>query len=178
VRVLRELRSRRSDLRRLIDEHGVADVIDRFAASIDARDYEGLTDVLTPDAIVEGWSDAPWAGAGTIKERLREINAGHFGSHRMVTNHRIAVAGDRARCSARYRSTHLDGPQDPGTSTYGSTHSHEGWYLGELSRTQAGWRISRLKHVSLSNAGVTSPEGRAAIDEIHRFPGQPMQEQR
>jgi hypothetical protein len=128
-------------------------------------------------------------GSTEVVARLAAINAEHVGGHHMITNHHIVLAGDRARCVAYYRSAHLDldakpgpiyygaggegagrsGTAQRGTTTYRPTHSHEGWYLSELRRTDPGWRFSRLKHVSLTQADSTTPQGRAVIAEIFAF---------
>lgn len=152
----------------LADKAAIVELHDRFGALLDASDYEPLVDVFTSDAVVEGWGDEVWKGSAQVAKRLAEINADHVGSHRMITNHRVRVAEDRARCVAHYRSAHLDSDAAPG-AIYRPTHSHEGWYLTELRRTDAGWRFSRLKHVSLTRADTSTAEGRAVMAEILAF---------
>jgi hypothetical protein len=86
----------------------------------------------------------------------------------MISNHRIRVDRDSARCVAHYRSAHLDANAEPGP-IYKVTHSHEGWYLTELRRADDGWRFARLKHVSLTTADSATPTGRAVMAEILAF---------
>ena len=150
------------------DKLAIVELHDRFGALLDASAYEGLVDVFTSDAVVEGWDEKAWEGSAQIAKRLAEINADHRGSHRMITNHRVRVAAGRARCVAHYRSAHLDSDSAAGP-IYKPTHSHEGWYLTELRRTETGWRFSRLKHVSLSRADLSTPEGRAVMAEVLAF---------
>ena len=146
----------------------IVELHDRLGALLDASAYARLVDVFTSDAVVEGWDDKAWEGSAQIAKRLAEINADHRGSHRMITNHRVRVGADRARCVAHYRSAHLDSDSAPGP-IYKPTHSHEGWYLTELRRTETGWRFSRLKHVSLSRADSSTPGGRAVMAEVLSF---------
>jgi SnoaL-like protein len=84
----------------------------------------------------------------------------------MISNHRIALDGDRARAIAAFRSSHLD----KGNENEHPAHSHEGWYLGDLTRTADGWRFARLKRVNLAEVLTTSPKG-AAAEEIYRSVG-------
>jgi hypothetical protein len=157
-----------AELRRLVDRQAIIQLHDRFGAVLDSFEHDHLGDAFTADAVVEGWDDAPWKGSTQVVARLAAINAEHVGGHHMIANHRIGLEGDRARCVAYYRSAHLDLDATPGP-IYKPTHSHEGWYLSELRRTDQGWRFSWLKHVSLTAADSTTPEGRAAVAEIHAF---------
>jgi ketosteroid isomerase-like protein len=156
------------EIRRLADREAIVELHHRFGALLDAGDYEHLGEVFVDDAVVEGWDDVPWRGTAQILERLAAINADHAGSHHMITNHRIRVEGDRGWCVAYYRSAHLDVDAPPGP-IYKPTHSHEGWYLTELRRTDPGWRFSRLRHVSLTQADPATPSGRAITAEILAF---------
>lgn len=164
-----DLAGLRATVRRLADSDAIMELQHRFALAIDLSDLDRLRDVLTTDAVVEGWTDAALEGIDEVIRRLREINAGHQASHRMITNPRIALGDAHARASVHYRSAHIDEAAPDGGATYRPSHSHEGWYLSELRRTSAGWRIARLKHVSLQNADVTSVEGRRQIAELAGF---------
>lgn len=159
-----------AELRRLVDRDAIVRLHDRLAAVLDAGDYDALAALFTDDGVLEGWSSTPgveglWKGAATIGRRMREISTAHQASHRMMTNHRVQLDGDRARSSVAYRSSHLDRePEGPGFRP----HSHEGWYVSELVRAAGGWRFARLRHVRLSEVIVTSPEGRATADDVFR----------
>jgi ketosteroid isomerase-like protein len=157
-----------TQVQRLADTQAIVELHDRFGAVLDALDYARLRELFAENAVVEGWDDQPWEGTAQITRRLAEINSDHVGSHRMITNHRIRVDGDRARCVAHYRSAHLDADATPGP-IYKPTHSHEGWYLTELRRADHGWRFSRLVHVSLTRADSATPEGRATMAEVLAF---------
>jgi ketosteroid isomerase-like protein len=136
---------------------------DRFAAIMDATDFEGLEHVLAADVTFEGWDPTPWHGLATVIRRFREMDK-HIASHRMITNHRIELSGDRARAIAHYRSAHIN-PADGGGQT---EHAHEGWYLTSVARRAAGWRFTHVKHITLASAVNTSEAGRATIQEIYR----------
>jgi hypothetical protein len=159
--------SRESDLlRQLQDRHAIADLHHRLAACLDASRFDELTEVLTEDVVVEGWSDEPWHGRRLAAEQLAAINAEHLGSHRMLTNERLTLDGDEVRAVWHYRATHLE--REAATTGYGSTHSHEGWYLTRSVRRAAGWRIIALRHVSLADTDPRKDSGRRIAGEVYR----------
>ena len=158
-----------ADLRRLIDREAIVDLYARFAAMLDACEWESLRQVFTGDSALQ-WSPTDrWEGIDRIVVQVRELNAVHTGSHRMMSNHRVAVDGDRARAVALYRSAHLDETEAAAGDAYRKTHSHEGWYLAELLRTSGGWRFAHLRHESLTSADILTPQGRRLIAEIAQY---------
>jgi uncharacterized protein (TIGR02246 family) len=140
----------RNDIEYLVDRAAIIDLHSRLAAALDDLDVSRLSALFTPDVVVTGWHNEEWTGNAHAVERLAAMNASHhLGSHRMVTNHLIEIAGDRARATAHYRSAHLDAIPEPGQ--YGTTHTHEGWYRTELVRADGSWLIARLEHTSLAD---------------------------
>ena len=158
------------DLRRLIDKEAIVDLYARYAAALDACEWDVLRRLFTEDAVLDWNGPAErWEGIDRIIERVAEMNAGHPGSHRMMSNHRVSFDGDSARAIALYRSAHLDESKPGAGETYRKTHSHEGWYLSELRRTPEGWRIAYLRHETLTRADLDTPEGRRVIAEIAHY---------
>jgi ketosteroid isomerase-like protein len=164
------IEDREAGLRRLIDKEAIIDLYTRFAAALDACEWDALRRLFTEDAVLDWNIPAErWEGIDRIIEHVAEMNASHPGSHRMMTNHRVSFEADRARAVALYRSAHLDGPKPGPGEFYGKTHSHEGWYLSELRRTPEGWRFAYLRHETLTKADLGTPEGRKLIGEIADF---------
>ena len=147
----------------------VADLYTRFAAALDACEWDALRRFFTEDAVLDWAPGERWEGIDRIVAEVAEMNSSHRGSHRMMTNHRVAFDGDRARAIAMYRSAHLGEAKLKAGEVYRETHSHEGWYMGELRRTAQGWRFAYVRHETLTRADLDTPEGRKVIIEIAHF---------
>ena len=170
VTSIEEDRREAVELRRLIDKEAVVDLYARFAAALDACEWDALRLLLTQDAVLDWNIPAErWEGIDQIVAHVGEMNSGHPGSHRMMSNHRVSFDGDRARAVALYRSAHLEEATPDRGDVYRKTHSHEGWYLGELRRTPDGWRFAYLRHETLTRADLATPEGRKVIGEIAHY---------
>jgi hypothetical protein len=105
-------------------------------------------------------------GIDEVMERMRDGVSKHFVSHHVITNHRATIDGDRARAITYLHSVHLDDPRRP------TDHEdHGAWYLATLIRTDAGWRIARLKHIPLwrEHMPASGPVTSADIDEVRDF---------
>jgi len=158
-----------AEIRRLVDTNAVTDLYARFAAALDACDWDALRPLFTADAALDWSPGERWEGIDRIVEHVGGMNSVHPGSHRMMANHRITFDGDQARAIALYRSAHLDDAKPGAADFYRKTHSHEGWYLSELRRTPEGWRFAYLRHETLTRADLGTPEGRKVVADIARF---------
>src|SRR5262252_5400847 len=84
-------------LETLADRLAIDDLLTRYAAAIDARDWDALDDVFTSDALID------YTAAGGIKGRFPEVKAwlatalgGYAMSQHYVTNRTVRVEGDTA----------------------------------------------------------------------------------
>jgi ketosteroid isomerase-like protein len=161
----------RAEIARMRDRQQIVELHDQYAAVLDAADYDALAPLFTDDAVVEGFPGSPVTGAATIARWLGDISTHHLVSQRMITNHRIALAGDRARVVAAFRSAHLDRADDD--SDY-LAHTHEGWYLSDVARVSDGWRFARLTRVNLTDAlSDVMSGGTAVCEEVYRYVATP-----
>jgi SnoaL-like domain len=119
----------------------VIDVVYRFAAGIDGKDWVGLRSVFT-DEITRDYSSwrADSVGASTADEwvtRLGRTFPGLDASQHCIMNPRATVAGDEATVESYVRAEHaLDG----------DLFSLGGHYTHRLRRASGEWRIH---HVTL-----------------------------
>lgn len=124
-------------LGQLSDRAEIQDLITRYAYAIDDRNWDGLDDVFTPDAIID-YSEVggPKGTVPEIKAFLAEAMANFSAFQHLSTTSELRIDGDQA--SAR---TILFNPM---------VMPHEGeervffiglWYVDQLVRTAQGWRI-------------------------------------
>jgi hypothetical protein len=161
-------------VRRLSDRAEIIDLFHRFAAGMDGQDWTLLESVFADDAIVD--HTATHWGRGIVEELqhgraevMRVMKQGvsrHFVSHHVITNPRIALHGDRARAVTYLTSVHLDDPQKPKTH-----EDHGAWYLSELVRASQGWKIARIKHISLwkTNMDPAGPVTKEEVEEMRTW---------
>lgn len=147
---LRELERR---LAVVSDEEAIKRLLFEFAAANDGQDFERLPDLFTDDVVVEHPKGEAHGRAVFIPQMQRAVER-HFTSHHMITNVRIALDGDRAKAVGYFHSVHLDDPTRPDQH-----EDHGGWYLVDVARSPDGWRIARLKQVSVWSAENRRPTG-------------------
>ncbi len=146
------------DLRRLIDQDAISDILHRYATGLDARDWalwrSAFCDEVTLDMGSFTGRPVRPAPAERHVEAARRLFAGFDATQHMITNHRHTIDGDTAGVVAHMRAEHwADGV--PG----GDRFTMFGYYDDELTRTTDGWRLHRVRLV------VTRTEGnRAVID--------------
>lgn len=159
--VMRELR----DIR---DRAAIIEAMSTFAACMDGQEPERAAEVFTDDIVVEH-SGGSTSGRERVIAGLTAAVRGHFTSHHMMSNHRVRIDGDSARMVCYFHSVHLDDPTHP------ERHAdHGGWYLLALVRSGSGWRISRLKQVSVWSAADRKPAGpldAAILPEVRDYLG-------
>jgi len=164
-----ELEELRAEVRSLRDRADIQDLFSQFAAGMDAQDWDLLERVFSDDIVVDhtaevwgkGQVEDHWVGIDRVMDGMRTGVSRHFVSHHMITNHRVAIDGDRARVVTYLHSVHLDDPQKPDRHA-----DHGAWYLCDLRRTSSGWRVSRMKHISLWRAGDMKPTGPVTSAEV------------
>ncbi|MGH9246523.1 MAG: nuclear transport factor 2 family protein [Acidimicrobiales bacterium] len=160
-----ELRELREQIGSLVDRNAIEDLLSEFAAAMDGQDADRIPDLFTPDIVIEHPGGGA-TGRDEVVTQLTQAISHHFTSHHMITNHRGTVTGDRAWAVAYFHSVHLDDPGQPDQH-----EDHGGWYLLELARTNQGWKIDRLKQVSVWSAANRRPKGplvASMLDELRR----------
>jgi hypothetical protein len=142
-----------SDTRRLLDRVELEEVMNRYAASIDRRDWAGLRTVF-----VDGEVEADFTSMGVKQvfrgpadrwvEAVRRTISGFDATQHFFANHSAEVDGDRAVDTRYMQARHQ---LETAHYTIG------GYYTGHMVRTAAGWRIERYRLT------VTFAEGDRAL---------------
>ena len=129
-------------LQEISDRIEINDLLIRYTKAIDQKDWKLLDSVFTPDAEVD------YVSSGGIKGSYPEARAWlakalsifpvtvHF-----VTNSEVTLSGDRASArTAVYNPMFFKNPD-------GSMHHFAvgAYYVDELLRTPAGWRITKRR---------------------------------
>ena len=116
------------------DRHEIERILDVYAAIIDTRQYERLTEVFLDDAILDYSSSGAEPGplhpvAAWIEKGLSLFAA----SQHLITNKIVDVSGDRATSRALFFNPLVT--RDKGVLFVG------GEYRDQWIRTPLGWRI-------------------------------------
>ena len=129
-------------LQELSDRIEINDLLIRYTKAIDQKDWKLLDTVFTPDAEVD------YVSSGGIKGSYAEARAWlekalapfpitvHY-----VTNSEVTLAGDRASARTAVYNPMFSKNAD------GSLHHFAvgAYYVDELVRTPAGWRIAKRR---------------------------------
>lgn len=124
-------------LQQIADRIEIDDVLTRYAAALDAKDWDLFSTCFTPDAAID------YTAAGGIKGTLSEVRAWlaevmvRFPmTQHLVTNRSVHVDGDAATC----RSC-LFNPMGVQADDEMVLFFEGGYYRDRLRRTADGWRI-------------------------------------
>ena len=126
-------------LRALLDRMELCEVMNRYAASIDRRDWERLRTVFADGEIEADFTSMgvkqPFRGpAGAWVELVRQTITGFDATQHFFANHSAEVDGDRAVDTRYMQARHQLGE---------AHYTIGGYYTGHMIRTPAGWRIAR-----------------------------------
>lgn len=147
-------------LGQLRDRLDIEDLLTRYCAAIDAKDFDLLDEVFTADATIDytrsgGIRDAYPA----VKSWLATVLAPFRVVQHLITNVRVEIDGDRARSVCYFFNPMGLPQQDDGVRTFFCG----GIYRDRLIRTERGWRITErindqlYAHGALP-AGLEPPE--------------------
>ena len=127
--------------RALLDRLDCEEVMNRYAAAIDLRDWERLRAVF-----VDGPIEADFTSMGVRQvfrgeardwvETVRQTIVGFDATQHLFANHSVELAGDLARDLRYMQARHHMG---------GAHYTIGGYYQSEMARTPAGWRIARYR---------------------------------
>lgn len=122
---------------RLADQAAITEVVLRYFALVDAKDWSHFDDVLTEDTTARWTADRLVEGSDQLVAATRHM----VGSDEIVTFHHVAamvpvVDGDTADVVVRVRAMHYGvGPRE------GKFYESFGVQPTHLVRTAEGWRI-------------------------------------
>ena len=129
------------------DRDELVELMSRYANMSDTRDWEELPRSVFCDEFTSDFSSLG-ATVTTLSRHAwcqltKQAFAGWTATHHAITNHRIAIDGDRATIRAHVRAEHW-APQ--GVAAGGpSCWLVVGFYDNVAMRTPEGWRLSAVK---------------------------------
>lgn len=125
-------------LRLLLDERDIRDVLHRYAAALDQRDWGLLASCFVPEATAHYEMIGELRGYAAIEQVCRHALKPMARTHHLIGNVEVKVDGDTAKSSCYLHAQHVR----PGTAG-GDTNIIAGRYDDEFVRTVQGWRIRR-----------------------------------
>jgi 3-phenylpropionate/cinnamic acid dioxygenase small subunit len=124
-------------LEHLCDRMEITDLLNRYATSLDDRDWKRLATCFTPDAVgLYGPVLGRQEGFAAIEKLCRTALEPLDSSQHIVTNHEIEIDGDTARARCYLHAQHTKAGAEGGDNFVIG-----GSYVDELVRTVHGWRI-------------------------------------
>jgi hypothetical protein len=129
-------------LQQVSDRIEINDLLIRYTRAIDQKDWALLDTVFTPDAEIDYVASGGIRGAyAEVRAWLAKVLALFPVTVHYVTNSEVVLQGDRA--AAR---TAVYNPMFLGNAEGGRDHFTVGaYYVDELVRTAAGWRIAKRR---------------------------------
>ena len=125
----------------VLDRMELNEVMNRYAASIDLRDWSRLRSVF-----VDGEIEADFTSMGVKQvfhgqaeawvDLVRQTIVGFDATQHFFANHSADIDGDRALDTRYMQARHQLGDDH---------YTIGGYYTGQMLRTAAGWRIARYK---------------------------------
>ena len=124
-----------ADLRRVVDEAAIRDLVRRYAHYVFRGDARGASDLFTEDCVMDTGDREPIRGRAALYASYAEI----FGATEFrpfIHNHVVEIDGDRATgcCDLDVRAT-VEGERMVG---FGS-------YTDEYVRVGDGWQIAKRR---------------------------------
>ena len=137
----------------LADRAEIHDVMMRYAAAVDRRDWQLLEDCFVPDLVVLGWGDGKFKNRADLLEFIKGVAYFHTTMH-MMGNQFIEVDGDTGAMDTYAMLTHHhDGPDGEPLELNMSGNR----YVEKVSRRDGRWVIhQRGGEPVWSPTGVTA----------------------
>jgi len=150
-------------LKRLIDRAAISDVVHAYATGLDRRDwalYRGIfCDELEMDFDSVGIRKGTYSADAWVRS-AQTLFAGFRATQHTSTNHVHQIDGDRATCVSNMQAEHFIEPE-PGAPAFapgGDRWTIGGYYVNELLRTPAGWKLRRVAlHVTWTQGNPEVP---------------------
>lgn len=138
-------------VQQIADRIEIEDLLQRYTACIDAKDWNGLDSVFTPDATLDySSSGGPVGPYPEVKAWLQRALAHFPMTHHMIGKSTVQLDGDRAQCRTIFynpmgASVDAEGKFIPNGAAGAGQHVFivGGFYNDTCRRTEDGWRIVR-----------------------------------
>ncbi|MGY1815196.1 nuclear transport factor 2 family protein [Blastococcus sp. SYSU D00820] len=125
-------------LQEISDRLEIQDLMTRYSYAVDARDWDGLDAVFTPDARIDYSAFGGSVGdLAATKRFLAEVMPKFLTLQHLIAGTTITFDGDTARARTQCHNPMTSGdPAAPDLMVTGF------WYVDSLVRTPEGWRIA------------------------------------
>lgn len=136
------------DVATLLDKQDVEEVLVRYAASVDGKNYEGFKEVFVADATAHYGFGETIKGRQAIVDFIKRTMVKTSGSQHLLGNYRIAVDGDKATSTTSVQAILV------GLGDYkGQSVVLWGEYKDRLERRPEGWRIVHRELAAINATG-------------------------
>ena len=134
----------------LQDRYDIAQVIIRYATSVDQRDMDRYASCFTDDVEVSGFSGGVFTDRATYVEWVERALRSFGGTHHQITNQEVDVNGDQGHMRSYVQATHemADGPD--------TLLILWAIYDDRMVRTPEGWKISHHRLERLISSRLVS----------------------
>jgi len=141
-------------LQLLLDRMEIIDTINRYATSVDTRDWDLFfscyTDEINVDMVSVGFDQPMTMSVKDFMEIIQRAVSAFDSTQHIVSNHVINIEGDNATLVSYLQAQHF---RQDDTSTFALLIG--GYYDNSLIRTPAGWRINKYKVVKTWSTTTT-----------------------
>jgi uncharacterized protein (TIGR02246 family) len=121
----------------LQDRVDIAQVMIRYATSVDQRDLERYATCFTDDVVVTGFGGIDFTDRDTYVAWVAEALSRFSRTHHQITNQEIVIDGDTAHMRSHVQATHvLADDEDTLLILWGV-------YDDQLERNEQGWQITQ-----------------------------------
>jgi hypothetical protein len=135
-------------IQQISDRIEIEDLLQRYTAAIDAKDWNLLDTVFAPDAILDYTSSGgPVDEYPVVKAWLERALALFPMTHHMIGKSTVELDGDRAQCRSIFYNPMAMSVDDDGKFVADGSGSGQhvfvvgGFYNDTCARTPDGWRI-------------------------------------
>ncbi len=125
-----------TEVRRLVDRQEIADVLYRYASSVDYKDFPTLRSLFTDDAHGVYTTVADLRGADEIVKWIDEMTVTKTWQHHKINVYHIDFTGPDEVTTLTYHTSHQTDEGDPG-----AVQLIVARYRDTLRRTPDGWKI-------------------------------------
>lgn len=137
------------------DQIAIMDLLAHYAYCLDSKQYRKMADeVFAPDA-TDDHGMGVWQGREAIAAAFETMMPQYEATGHVFTNHRIAVEGDHARCSAYLSGWHwLETPDAPAIRP--ADFLVLGVYIDDLERRDGRWWVVRRRYRNLGPSALAA----------------------
>jgi 3-phenylpropionate/cinnamic acid dioxygenase small subunit len=140
----------------LATQHAVSDVLIRYAAAIDQRDWPLLESCFVADVVADYGDIGAWTSAKDITAFMEATHAPCGHTLHSISNITVQMTAGGATARSYVNAIIMLGDNRTGVRA-------AGWYDDELVEGEAGWQITRRRFTTVlmqlvTNDAVPAPE--------------------